>query len=413
MFQNQKLSNKRTSLDESSSCAALRMNRDYLPRVCMNVNYAEATAGVRGSPNSRRHFNVKFIFNDYHLTAESSLFRGSSFRVRFYTYSFADTPSYYRQADGKQLSKVSGMRLVKELVGVQPADMIEERLSSGLYMLELLLNQTSRLCPAGMCVDESPVNNRVQCAPCMKLVVHFTLEDDMLPTSDLSQQANSLVIDEWMARHPAAANSGQRPAGPGSSGGSELKKFYMFHRRNEAFKCSRDNLILQHVLSRQIVLSMLANASSSGSGSDTKSTSSFLSWWQSIKNSVFRGSRAYVKEDIYAAVVRADFELDAIALRLPHLQVHTSPETSVPFADFFYWMPIASGIFCLLILLALLVVPNLIVNINKWNKCNNNNNKTDSKNLKENDSTEITENILFCLGSCPLYEPNKQNMFIR
>ncbi len=137
------------------------MNRDYLPRLCMNVN------------NERRGgFVVKFIFNDYHLTAESSLFAGSAYRVRLYNYSFADVPSYYSLTGGKQqLSRVGRMRLMRELAGGVKADEeIEERLSSGLYILELQLNQTSRLCPLGLCVDEAAANNRVQCSPCMKLV---------------------------------------------------------------------------------------------------------------------------------------------------------------------------------------------------------------------------------------------------
>lgn len=173
-FQSQPLSTEKKMLNEKSSSVKRKfaMITDYLPRVCMNID------------NSDGIFNLKLIFNDYQQTGQASLFAGTTYTLKLYSFSFNEKPNNPYDVDKYFLITPNHILNIGQ---VSPNKLINIRnLDQGHYILEVYVNQNSSICPTNECVEESVLNNHFQCVPCRKLVVNFLLEYDMLTSSEMS-----------------------------------------------------------------------------------------------------------------------------------------------------------------------------------------------------------------------------------
>jgi hypothetical protein len=144
------------------------MIREYLPRVCLNIN-----------SNKRNKFDINIILNDYRMTKISSYFKNTIYKYKLYNYSFVNEPTYY---DDSFKEKYEDIR-VNQLTNSQNIyDSIQiDNLDIGMYLLEINVIENSSLCDGvNMCAVESNINNQIDCVECSKLVVHFVLEQNML-----------------------------------------------------------------------------------------------------------------------------------------------------------------------------------------------------------------------------------------
>jgi hypothetical protein len=175
-FQSQSLSTEKKILSSGKTASVKKkfaMNTDYLPRICMNID------------NSDGIFNVKLIFNDYQQTGQTSLFGGTTYTLKLYSFSFNQKPNNLNDVD--KYFPIT-IKQILSIPNILPNRLITIRnLDQGHYFLEVYISQKSSICSVeNECVEESVLNNEFQCVPCRKLVVQFLLEYNMLTSSEMS-----------------------------------------------------------------------------------------------------------------------------------------------------------------------------------------------------------------------------------
>lgn len=100
-----------------------------LPRLCFNVNY--------GIGNG--FYDIKVIFNDYRLIAQSSLLNDTKYEIELYEYAFKENPTFYETFGTKDLFHVD-TRLVIHPLRIEPNKVLEiKNLKHGKYLFLVLI----------------------------------------------------------------------------------------------------------------------------------------------------------------------------------------------------------------------------------------------------------------------------------
>ena len=184
-------------------------NIEYLPRVCYVQKLGEW----------KNLFDLTFIFNDYHLTGQSSSTADTLYEINLYSYRYGK--ENIKTLNNRDLLETNASLI---LTSLRPVKLFEafviKNLRNGKYLLEIKPRTSVSICPIDECIDEFNRNNHIQCAPCNKLLVSF-------------------VIDNYLEREARGLLSKKVKVQPMF----EIKKDIEI--MSNEFKCSKDNLIFE------------------------------------------------------------------------------------------------------------------------------------------------------------------------
>ena len=130
MFQRQSLSIQRKKAYELMNHVnenSRFYNRDYLPRICMNVDIAKTDY----------LFNINIIFNDFYQTGESSLLNGTKYRIKIHSFDYTE-PLNFNNIYAEDLFRIKSKLVLDEDKLLKLNDMIEiKNLIQSKYFLEV------------------------------------------------------------------------------------------------------------------------------------------------------------------------------------------------------------------------------------------------------------------------------------
>ena len=134
MFQMKSLSIQRNKTFELSNALQKNerfYNRDLLPRICMSSN----------NEQNVYLFDIDIFFNDYHKVGESSLVNSTKYKLRIYSYEFAD-PSNILSVFSDDLLQIKPKLVLDETKLLKPIEMIQiKSLVQSKYIFEVYLNK--------------------------------------------------------------------------------------------------------------------------------------------------------------------------------------------------------------------------------------------------------------------------------
>jgi hypothetical protein len=80
------------------------------------------------------------IFNDYYKTGISTLFNGTKYKLKLYSYTIKGGYSYYHELfEKKKLCSIDTQLLIEEKSLIDLTDLIQiENLKSGAYLIEVI-----------------------------------------------------------------------------------------------------------------------------------------------------------------------------------------------------------------------------------------------------------------------------------